>query len=195
MGIVRRVIKRLVGQELLPKPPAWLHFPQSSAVYVDRFFARGENVTVDISENCNIEAQIYLERSNATVVVGARSHIGANTVISCARQVTIGEDVLISFGLFIADHDSHSLDYAKRRNDVQDWMHGRKDWAHVACAQIVIGDKCLIGARAIILKGVCIGKGAVVAAGSVVTKDVAPWTLVGGNPAKLIRQLEEYVGA
>ena len=50
-----------------------------------------------------------------------------------------------------------------------------------------IGDGVWIGARAIILPGVTIGEGAVVAAGAVVTKDVEPWAVVGGNPAKFIK--------
>lgn len=57
-------------------------------------------------------------------------------------------------------------------------------------APVYIGDKVWIGFNVIILKGVDIGEGAVVAAGSVVTKNVPEWTLVGGNPAKVIRQLE-----
>ena len=47
-------------------------------------------------------------------------------------------------------------------------------------------DHCWIGVRAIILPGVTVGEGAIVAAGSVVAKDVAPYTIVGGNPAKVI---------
>lgn len=53
-----------------------------------------------------------------------------------------------------------------------------------------IGDGVWIGARAIILPGVTIGEGAVVAAGAVVTKDVEPWAVVGGNPAKFIKMRE-----
>ena len=60
-------------------------------------------------------------------------------------------------------------------------------------APITICDGVWIGARAIVLPGVTIGEGAVVAAGAVVTKDVEPWAVVGGNPAKFIkrRELEE----
>lgn len=60
-------------------------------------------------------------------------------------------------------------------------------------APIVIGDNAWIAARAIVLPGRTIGAGAVVAAGSVVVKDVAPWTVVGGNPAVVVgkRQLEK----
>lgn len=57
-------------------------------------------------------------------------------------------------------------------------------------APITIGDGVWIGARAIILPGVTIGEGAVVAAGAVVTKNVEPWTVVGGNPAKFIKKRE-----
>ena len=55
---------------------------------------------------------------------------------------------------------------------------------------ITIGDHVLIGARCIILKGVTIGEGAVVAAGSIVTKDVEPHTLVAGNPARFVRNVD-----
>lgn len=55
-------------------------------------------------------------------------------------------------------------------------------------APIIIGSNCWICARAIILPGVTIGDGAVVAAGAVVTKDVPPWTVVGGNPARVIKK-------
>ena len=52
----------------------------------------------------------------------------------------------------------------------------------------MVGDYVWIGARSIILQGVTIGEGAVVAAGSVVSKDVAPYTIVAGVPAKVVKQ-------
>ena len=55
---------------------------------------------------------------------------------------------------------------------------------------IVIDDNAWVASRAIILPGVVIGKAAVVGAGAVVTKDVEPWTVVGGNPAKFIKKRE-----
>ena len=57
---------------------------------------------------------------------------------------------------------------------------------------ITIGNNVWIGCRAIILKGVTIGEGAVVAAGAVVTKDVAPFMLVAGNPARVIREVKGW---
>ena len=101
----------------------------------------------------------------------------------------IGDDVLIAFDVLIMDHDSHSLVFDERRNDVQEWMRGKKDWSHVMMVPVIIKDKVWIGARATVLKGVTIGEGAVVGAGSVVVEDVPPWTLVAGNPARVIRAL------
>jgi len=57
-------------------------------------------------------------------------------------------------------------------------------------APIVIGDKAWVAGWSIILPGMTIGEGSVVAAGAVVTKDVEPWTVVGGNPAKFIKKRE-----
>lgn len=57
-------------------------------------------------------------------------------------------------------------------------------------APITIGSSAWIAARAIVMQGVTVGEGAVVAAGAVVTKDVEPWTVVGGNPAKVIKKRE-----
>lgn len=56
---------------------------------------------------------------------------------------------------------------------------------------VVIEDDVLIGANAVVLEGVTVGKGAVVAAGAVVTKDVAPYTVVGGTPARKLKDIDE----
>ena len=63
---------------------------------------------------------------------------------------------------------------------------GRSDLA----ATVTIGHPVWVGAGAVILPGVSIGDGAVVAAGSVVTRDVAPLTIVAGNPARFIKNRE-----
>ncbi len=88
------------------------------------------------------------------------------------------------------DHDSHHPDFAKRRNDVVDWGRGEKDWTHVAMAPVRIEDKVWIGFNAIVLKGVTVGTGSVVAAGAIVTRDVPPWTVVAGAPARVVKELE-----
>ncbi len=144
-----------------------------------------------IGQGSNIECSICFERAGAKVTIGARTHLGGRTLLDCASEISIGDDVLVAFDTLIADHDSHSLVFSERQYDVRDWMNGRKDWSHVKMAPVRICDKAWIGARAIILKGVTIGEGAVIGAGSVVTKDVPAWCVAAGNPARVIRQVEE----
>jgi galactoside O-acetyltransferase len=136
-----------------------------------------------------LEGSLFYERPGSEIRIGSRTFIGSATKLIAAQSVSIGDDVLISWGVTIVDHDSHSPDFSRRANDVAEWYQGRKDWSSVAIAPVVIGDKAWIGFDAAILKGVRIGEGAVVGAKSVVTKDVAPWSVVAGNPARVIRTL------
>ncbi len=90
---------------------------------------------------------------------------GRNYQIKTGSDVSIGpEATILTLG-----HDPQSLDFADKGGDV------------------IIGDRVWIAYRAIILPGVHIGEGAVIGAGSVVTKNVDPFTIVAGNPAKFIK--------
>ncbi len=69
--------------------------------------------------------------------------------------------------------------------------HDLHDCQILRCKPVHIGKNAWVGAGATILPGVTVGDNAVVAAGAVVTKDVAPNTIVGGNPAKFIKEIPE----
>ena len=146
---------------------------------------------LSIGAESNIEALIVLEKQEAEVQIGSRSHLGGGTLIDAACRIEIGDDVLIAFETLIMDHDSHAVHFENRRHDVRDWIRGVKDWSSVVRRPVRIGNKAWLGARAIVLKGVTIGEGAIIGAGSVVTEDVPSWTLAAGNPARIIRPLTE----
>ena len=120
-----------------------------------------------------------VRRCRLSVKKGATLKIGNNCrlngpVIVATNKVTIGNNCRIAPDVYIMDGDFHSVE-----NRLAD---GKS-----SC--ITIEDDAWVATRAMVMKGVTIGKGAVVAAGAVVTKDVAPYTLVGGVPAKFIRQI------
>jgi len=148
----------------------------------------GKAARVEIGDDSLINALIYFDRPDAYVSIGDRTFIGRSMLVAAAG-IRIGNDVLISWDVTIVDHDSHALTFEDRASDVQDWAKGHKDWSKVTVRPVFIGDKAWIGFGVKILKGVQIGEGAVIAAGSVVTRDVPPRHLAGGNPARIIRAL------
>jgi acetyltransferase-like isoleucine patch superfamily enzyme len=153
---------------------------------------------IEIGENCLINANFVFEIKEGKITIGDRTFIGGGTFI-CIDEIEIGSDVMFSWGCTVADNNSHSHIWSERKNDVLLWKKGidekkigaYKDWTNVKKSKITIKNKAWIGFNSIILKGVTVGEGAIVGAGSVVTKDVPDWTIVAGNPAKIIREIPE----
>ncbi len=113
---------------------------------------------------------------NVTVQKGAslslrNGYINSNSRIRCFASISIGEGSYISEEVILSDSDNHKVLCSNRPST----------------GAISIGDHVWIGMRSMILKGVTIGKGSIIAAASVVVKDVSDNCLVGGVPAKLIR--------
>ena len=145
---------------------------------------------LSIGEGSMFQGRIISDRDGSVVSIGANTFVGDSSLI-CAQRIDIGSDTLIAWGCTIVDHDSHAIAWADRADDVREWYHGRKDWSKVRIRPISIGDRVWIGFNSIILSGVTIGENAVVGCGSVVTKDVAPHTVVAGDPARFIRTIED----
>jgi acetyltransferase-like isoleucine patch superfamily enzyme len=145
-----------------------------------------------VGEGSIFKARVSADRPSAVIKIGTNTFVGGTHLV-CAESIEIGDDVLIAWGGTIVDHDSHSLHWSERQNDVRDTFEGRKDWTQVRIRPVVICDRAWIGFNVTILRGVTIGEGAVVGACSVVTKDVAPYSVVAGNPARFIREIpHEY---
>ncbi|HEY3283344.1 MAG TPA: acyltransferase [Armatimonadota bacterium] len=151
---------------------------------------------VVLGDECVIGCSFIFEREAGRISVGSRTFISQGSSLICAAEIEVGSDVLIAWGVTCVDHDAHSVSWKERCQDLAIYRAellgeppGKKDWSCVKRAPIRIGDKAWIGFNATILKGVTIGEGAVVAAASVVTKDVPPFTLAAGNPARAIKEL------
>ena len=168
------------------KVKAIVRLPRSSTINYYGIAIK-ENCKVEVGESSQIGGSLSFDRADGFIRIGDR--VFMNGSIVCAEKVELGDDILIAWGVTIVDHNSHSISFSQRANDVTDWQAGRKDWTHVKIKPVKICDKAWIGFNSIILKGVTVGEGAVVAAGSVVAKDVPPWTVVAGNPARIIREI------
>jgi len=150
---------------------------------------RRPGAAVTIGKHCLIEGHLITESPNSKIVIKDNVFIGGETQLACVAQITVEDDVMISYQCLFMDSDNHSLSYRKRRHDLYHARNGTHDWGLAKCAPIVVCRGAWIGARSIILRGVTIGMGSVVGAGSVVTRDVPAWTVVAGNPARLVKQL------
>ena len=145
-----------------------------------------------------MSGEFIFESQGGIIKIGNHCYIGGGTFI-CRSSIEIGNNVTIAWGGTFYDHDSHSLDYMKRRKDIDDELNDirngknfilNKDWSEVHSKPITICDDAWIGMNVIILKGITIGEGAIVGAGSVVTKNVPAWTIVAGNPARVVKNLK-----
>ncbi len=130
----------------------------------------------------------------ATVFSNTPKLQGAGDIYS---KLVIGEDCYLNTGIFfeLGDHITIGNSVAVGHEVMflttsHDFSHPDRRCGPTTKAPIYVGDGAWIAARVTILPGVTIGEGAIVAAGAVVNKDVEPHTLVGGLPAKLIRNLE-----
>ncbi len=131
-----------------------------------------ENAEMSIKGNFRIgsgtDIRIF---KDAKLIIGS-GFINGFSQIVCGKEIQIGNDVAIARDVIIRDTDGHDLVGSE----------------HKKVKPVKIGDHVWIGAKAMIMKGVTIGDGAIVAAGAIVTKDVPEKCIVGGVPAKVIKE-------
>ena len=147
---------------------------------------------VKIGKDSLIEGKLVVLKYGGEIIVGDNVYIGLNSNIWSGEQVLIGNNILISHNVNIIDTNSHEIDHIERAERFRSIVkYGQpKDKASIITSKITIGDYVWISFGATVLKGVSIGEGAIIAANAVVTKDVAPFTMVAGNPAKVVKQLD-----
>jgi len=135
--------------------------------HVRRFFYRLAGIKIGRGATIHTHARFYDPKN---ISIGDDTIIGEEAVLDGRDKLIIGNHVALATQVMIYNSE-HSVEH-------DDFVAKN--------APVEIGDYCFIGPRVIILPGVKIGKGAVVAAGAVVTKEVPPYAIVGGVPAKII---------
>lgn len=136
-----------------------------------------KRIALNMGPHCRLGRDVFLDTNEGgSITLGKHVRINAGSVLVSHTSISVGDDCLI--GEYVSIRDANHGTQAGSPMRVQ---------PHSSDA-IVIGNNVWIGRGAAILKGVSIGDGAVVAANSVVSRNVAPGTLVGGVPARLIRE-------
>ncbi len=131
---------------------------------------------VKIGRNVHCQWSTTFHSPHKSIVIGNNVGIGTHCTFIC--DVQIGDKVLIASFVAILNSDDHNYDLVGKAM----WDSGRGDKF-----RIMIEDDVWIGHGAVLLSPVRVGRGAIVAAGSVVVKDVPPYAIVGGNPARIIK--------
>lgn len=150
----------------------------------------GDKRKIVIGNNSHIRGQLLTFGHGGSIEIGDYCYVGRNTYIWSGLRIKIGNRVLISHNCNVFDNDTHPMDAEKRHAQFKHIIEkGQPKNIELNDREVIIEDDVLVGANAIILKGVKIEKGAIIAAGSVVTKDVEPYTIVAGNPAKIIKKI------
>ncbi|WP_026630354.1 acyltransferase [Dyadobacter alkalitolerans] len=190
---------RIKSNPRLKKFFHWLLIPTNQArprlwvrVILNRFYhQKGKNVIIrswvrmdvlpfnpfSIGDNSMVEDFTTINNGVGEVRIGNNSLIGLGNVI--IGPITVGNNVILAQNI-VASGLNHN--YA----DIKQPIHQQG----VSVAPIVIEDDCWIGANTVITAGVRIGKHCVIAAGAVVTKNIPPYSVAVGNPARVIKQYD-----
>lgn len=166
------------------------HFGANSII--KPFLNSANEKYIDIGDNVNIGSFCRItvstefggikckSENKIRIKIGNNVDIGNNTFISANNEIEIGDHVIMAPCVFITDHDHGFSDMTKNLHE-QPLTEG---------GYVNIGDNVFLGVKSTILKNVTIGRHSVVAANSVVTKDVPPFCIVAGNPAKIIKRYD-----
>jgi acetyltransferase-like isoleucine patch superfamily enzyme len=146
-------------------------------------------VKIRIGENCrigggnlSISGRSYGEKE-PELTVGDNCDLGWGSVFMVGRRIVIGDNVRIAANAFFAGYCGHPVDAAARARGEGDREEQIGD--------IILEDDVWLGTGVTVLRGVTIGRGTIVGASSVVTKSLPPFVLAAGNPARVIRSLDE----
>ena len=148
-----------------------------------------------IGNSCTIGKGVVLEiydnygeqKFNPEFTMGSNSSIGEYSHVTCINKIKIGDNVRMGRKVFISDND-----HGASKIDLLDMAPNFRPL--FTKGLVIIYDNVLIGEMACIMPGVSIGKGAIIGANAVVTHNVPPYCVVGGNPAKIIKDLRPVGG-
>ena len=146
-----------------------------------------------IGENTMIRGDLVVFAHGGRIEIGDYCFLGAGSRIWSGDHIKVGNRVLIAHNVNITDNISHPVDAGERHEHYKAILQGGfpKTSPGTKDKAVSIGDDVWIGFNAVIMKGVTIGEKSIIGAGAMVLHDVPPYTIVGGNPAKVIGKVDK----
>jgi acetyltransferase-like isoleucine patch superfamily enzyme len=152
----------------------------------------GDSKRIVIGRDSIIQGELAVFAHGGQIQLGDWCYLGEQARIWSAGSIIVGNRVLIAHAVNIFDNLTHPIRASDRHAQFREIAKaGHPRDISLGERPVRIEDDAWIGAGAFVLRGVTIGAGAIIAAGAVVTKDIAPYCLVAGNPANVVRQLGE----
>ena len=143
---------------------------------------------IRIGEMSYLIGDLCVFKHGGEISIGSYCFLGPQSKIWSAKKIIIGDRVLIAHNVNIHDNISHPLNAKERHDDYARFLdHGLADDINLHEQEVIIGDDVWIGFNSVILKGVTIGQGAIIGANTLITKDVPPYAVVVGNPARIVK--------
>lgn len=151
---------------------------------------RHDRDSITVGAGTHIRGQLFTFGHGGRITMGSYCYVGDNSKLWSALRLSIGDRVLIGHNSSIFDSDTHPLNARERhRQYLEIITRGHPSEIDLREEPVTIEDDVWIGSHVVVLKGVTIGRAAVIGAGSVVTEDVPPYSVVAGNPARVVREL------
>jgi len=149
----------------------------------------GDDFTMNSGNNFNRigrqQKSMLVVGINASLSIGNNVKISSTAIVSY-NSIIIADNVMMGGNVVIYDTDFHSLNHEHRTASESDWALNVTDGSK----PVIIEKNVFIGAHSTILKGVTIGENSIIAACSVITKSVGANEIWGGNPARLLKKIE-----
>ena len=150
----------------------------------------GSDSLIGIGSHSIVEGELQVFAHGGQIAIGSWCYIGAGSRLWSGAGISVGNRVLISHNVNIFDNRTHPISPVARHQHFKAIVvSGHPKKIDLGGIPVVIEDDAWIAAGAMVLRGIRVGEGAIVAAGAIVTHDVPPFSIVAGNPARLVREL------